>query len=54
MMTLDFLKKDRNATVIITSNDREVAMQCDKVLYLSQGKIKGFDHWETISKQLNA
>ncbi len=54
MMVLDFLKKDREATVIITSNDQEVAMRCDKVLYLTQGKATAFGSWETISKQLNA
>lgn len=53
MMVLDFLKKDREATVFITSNDQEVAMQCDKVLYLSEGKTTAFGSWETISKQLN-
>ena len=54
MMILDFLKKDKDATVIITSNDKEVAEQCDKVLYLSQGKVSAFDNWDTIAKQLNA
>lgn len=54
LMVLDFLKKDREATVIITSNDQEVAMRCDKVLYLTQGKATAFGSWENISKQLNA
>lgn len=53
MMVLDFLKKDKDATVIISSNDKEVAMQCNKVLYLLHGKIAAFGEWETISKQLN-
>ncbi|HCL06306.1 MAG TPA: ABC transporter [Chitinophagaceae bacterium] len=54
MMVTDFLKKDREATVLITSNDQEVAKQCDRILYLSQGKVTAFDSWENISKQLNA
>ncbi len=53
MMIMHFLKNDQNATVIITSNDVEVAKQCDKVLYLTDGKITGFGDWETISKQLH-
>jgi ATP-binding cassette subfamily B protein len=54
MMTLDFLKNDQEATVIIASNDQEVAKQCDKVLYLKEGKLIAFGNWETITKQLNA
>ncbi|MFZ6023119.1 MAG: peptidase domain-containing ABC transporter [Bacteroidota bacterium] len=54
IMVLDFLKKDQEATVIIASNDREVAAQCNKVLYLVEGKINAFDSWEIISKRFNA
>ena len=54
LMVLDFLQQDKNATVLITSNDPEVAMKCSKVLYLSQGKVTAFGSWENISKQLNA
>ncbi len=51
---MNFLKNDHEATVIITSNDTAIAKECDKVLYLSDGKITAFGNWETISKQLNA
>ncbi len=54
MMIMNFLKNDHEATVIITSNDTAIAKECDKVLYLSDGKITAFGNWETISKQLNA
>lgn len=54
LMVMDFLKNDQEATVIITSNDQEVAKRCDKVLYLTEGRITAFGNWETISKQLNA
>jgi ATP-binding cassette, subfamily B, bacterial len=54
MMIMNFLKNDHEATVIITSNDTAIAKECDKVLYLSDGKVAAFGNWETISKQLNA
>jgi ABC-type bacteriocin/lantibiotic exporter with double-glycine peptidase domain len=47
-LVIDFLQKDKHATVMLTSSDIEVAKQCDKVLYLQNGEVKAFGNWNSI------
>lgn len=54
LKVLDFLNNERESTVIIASNDEEVAKRCTKILYLEQGKVIAFGDWNTVSKINNA
>ncbi len=54
LKVLDFLNNERESTVIIASNDEEVAKRCTKILYLEQGKLIAFGDWNTVSKINNA
>lgn len=54
LKVLDFLNNERESTVIIASNDEEVAKKCTKILYLRQGKVIAFGDWNTVSKIINA
>jgi ATP-binding cassette, subfamily B, bacterial len=42
-----------NATMVIVSNDARIASRCDKVIYLSSGKITASGNWQQIQSQIN-
>lgn len=49
----DFLLKEETATVIIATNDRKIAEQCNQVIYLDKGKIKAIGKWAEIVSLIN-
>lgn len=48
-----FMLGAENATVIIASNDIDIAKQCDLVIYLENGNIKATGTWSQIASLLN-
>jgi ATP-binding cassette subfamily B protein len=49
----DFLLKEETATVIIATNDRKIAEQCDQVIYLNEGRVKAVGKWSEIAPLIN-
>ncbi|TAG10153.1 MAG: ABC transporter ATP-binding protein [Sphingobacteriia bacterium] len=49
----DFLLKEETATVIIATNDRKIAEQCDQVIYLNEGMVKAVGKWSEIAPLIN-
>ncbi|MBG9378097.1 ATP-binding cassette domain-containing protein [Panacibacter sp. DH6] len=49
---LSFLKEDSNATIIITTNDPEIAGCCDEVLLLNEGQLQARGTWEIIKNKI--
>ena len=49
---LSFLKEDSNATIIITTNDPEIAGSCDEVLLLNEGQLQARGTWEIIKNKI--
>ena len=48
----EYILKEINATVIITTSDVEIAKECDLVIYLQEGKIKANGKWSAIANQI--
>lgn len=44
------IKQELNATVIISTNDPEVAKECDKIIMLNGGKIETTGTWNDLEK----
>jgi ABC-type bacteriocin/lantibiotic exporter with double-glycine peptidase domain len=42
-----------NATILIATNDIEIAKQCDLVIYLEKGKIKATGNWNQVASLIN-
>ncbi len=49
----DYIFSEENATVIIATNDAEIAARCNKVIYLQDGFVKASGNWSTIASLLN-
>lgn len=49
----DFLIKEETATVMIATNDRKIAEQCDQVIYLDKGMVKAVGKWSEIAPLIN-
>jgi predicted ABC-type transport system involved in lysophospholipase L1 biosynthesis ATPase subunit len=49
----DYIFSEENATVIIATNDVEIASRCNKVVYLQDGNVKATGDWATIASLLN-
>lgn len=49
----DYLFSEENATVIIATNDVEIAARCNKVIYLQDGFVKAVGNWSSIASLLN-
>lgn len=49
----DYIFSEENATVIIATNDVEVAARCNKIIYLEKGFVKASGDWSTIAPLLN-
>jgi len=49
----DYIFSEENATVIIATNDVEIAARCNKVIYLQDGFVKASGNWSTIASLLN-
>ena len=49
----DYLFSEENATVIIATNDVEIAARCNKVIYLQDGFVKAAGNWSSIASLLN-
>lgn len=49
---LSYLKKDSNATIIITTNDPEIAGSCDEVLLMAEGHLEARGTWEIIKNKI--
>ncbi len=49
----DFLLKEETATVIIATNDRKIAEQCNQVIYLNKGMVKAVGKWSEIAPLIN-
>ncbi len=49
----DYIFSEENATVIIATNDVEIAARCNKVIYLQDGFVKAAGNWSSIASFLN-
>ncbi|MDO8995790.1 MAG: ATP-binding cassette domain-containing protein [Sediminibacterium sp.] len=49
----DYIFSEENATVIIATNDVEIAARCNKVIYLQDGFVKAAGNWSSIASLLN-
>ena len=49
----DYIFSEENATVIIATNDVEIAARCNKVIYLQNGFVKAAGNWSSIASLLN-
>ncbi|WP_439504971.1 peptidase domain-containing ABC transporter [Sediminibacterium sp.] len=49
----DYIFSEENATVIIATNDVEIAARCNKIIYLKDGFVKASGNWSTIAPLLN-
>lgn len=48
----DFMLRAENATVIIASNEIEIAKECDVVIYLQKGTIKAIGNWNQVASSI--
>ena len=49
---ISYLQKDTNATIIITTNDPEIAGSCDEVLLMNEGHLEARGTWEIIKNKI--
>jgi ATP-binding cassette subfamily B protein len=49
----DYIFSEENATVVIATNDVEIAARCNKIIYLQDGFVKASGNWSTIASLLN-
>jgi ABC-type bacteriocin/lantibiotic exporter with double-glycine peptidase domain len=42
-----------NATVVIATNEIDIAKQCDLVIYLEKGTIKAAGNWNQVALLIN-
>jgi ABC-type bacteriocin/lantibiotic exporter with double-glycine peptidase domain len=46
-------EQTRNQTMIISSNDPEIAAKCSRVIYLEEGRIKAIGNWNQIQSLIH-